>query len=295
MKLTLIVLALLLLLPLKEFADDSMNLARAKGALAIGSGSNGPFTISKLNDGRTDGLAMWSSDARDGAFGGIKFGEAPVAFNTVRFYLFNGRAAFTGWRLESSDDVEIDGDPDPGVSPGFAIVHDPELIAADPEGQFENAASKEHNIVTVTFSRAKHQAVRLLFPKLAAGPRASVAVPEMEIFNRTETVTTRAALAGEGLDNAGNTITVRQPVPVAELVAKLTKPAGVTIFAHDAAGRRLKDSDLLQNGNSLVAKFQTGGKDVPFETEYQCYTIVDKSAPPLAPNPPKSPRAPRVK
>ena len=134
-------------------AEVPGNLARAKGAIAIGSGSYGPFVISKLNDGRTDALGMWSSDGRDGAFGGVKLGDAPVTFNTVRFYLFNGRAAFTGWRLEGSDDVEIDGDPDPGVSPGFAIVHDPRLIAADPDGHFENSASKEHNIVTVTVSR----------------------------------------------------------------------------------------------------------------------------------------------
>ena len=134
--------------------------------------------------------------------------------------------------------------------------------------------------------------MRLVFPKFAAGPRASVGVPEMEIFNRTESPASRAALAGDGLDNASNTITVPRPVAVAELVGKLRKPAAVTIFAHDATGRRLKDADLLQNGSSLVAKFQTGGKDAPFDTEYQCYTIVDKSAPPPAPKPPTKPRAP---
>ena len=276
--------------------EVSGNLARAQGARAIGSGSNGPFAISKLNDGRTDSLGMWSSDGKDGAFGGFKLGDAPVAFNTVRFYLFNGRAAFTGWRIEGADDVEIDDDPDPSVSPGFAIVHDAELLAADPSGQFANSTSKEHNVVTITFRSAKFQAVRLVFPKLPAGPRASVGVPEMEVFHRTDNATSHATLtgpAGVALDTANHTITVPRPVSLAELLAQLTKPVGVTVFAHDPTGKPLQDADLLRHGCSLVAKFQTGGQATPFETEYHCYTLVDTSAPPPAAKPLKPPRAPR--
>ncbi len=277
-------------------ADAAENLARAKGAIAIGSGSNGPFVISKLNDGRMETLGMWSSDAKDGAFCGIKLGDAPVAFNTVRLYLFNGRAAFTGWRLETSDDVEIDDDPDPGVSPGFAIVHDPELVASDPDGQFANSTAKEHNVVTITFPAVKARSVRIVFPKLPGGSRATVAVPEMEVFHRTDNATPRATLtakAGVVLDAGSRSITVQKAVTVAELTAKLTVPAGVTVFAHDAAGRSLKAGDPVTNGSRVVAKFQTGGKDVPFATEYACYTIVDSSAPPPAPKPQKAPRAPR--
>ncbi len=272
------------------------NLAREQGATAIGSGSNGPFAISKLNDGRMQTLGMWSSDNKDGAFGGIKLGASPVNFNTVRFYLFNERAAFTGWRLEGSDDVEIDDDPDPGVSPGFAMVHEQELIAADPEGQFVNAGSKEHNTVTITFSSTKYQAMLLVFPKLPQGSRASVGVPEMEVFNKTENATPRATLTGKlgtALDNLNNTITVPKPVTVSELISNVVRPSGVTVFAHDAMGKVLPDTGTLGNGCTLMAKFQTGGEGVPFETEYKCYSIVDSSAPPPAPKPPKAPRAPR--
>jgi hypothetical protein len=275
---------------------DPGNLARAKGATAIGSGSNGPFGISKLNDGRTDTLGMWSSDGKDGAFGGIKFGDAPVVFNTVRFYLFNGRAAFSGWRLESSDDVEIDDDPEPNVSPGFALVHDAELLAADPDGQFANSNAKEHNVVTITFRAKQAQAVRLLFPRLPAGPRASVGVPELEVFQRTDNATPRAslgALPGLALDRTARTITVPKPITFAELAARLTVPAGVAVFAHDPTGKALKDAELLKHGSCVVGKFQTGGNDAPFETEYSCYTVVDSSAPPPSPKPPKAPRPPR--
>ncbi len=281
-------------LPAATAADVAVNLARTKRAVAIGSGSNGPFVISKLNDGRMETLGMWSSDAKDGAFGGIKLGDAPVPFNTVRFYLFNGRAEFTGWRLETSGDVEIDDDPDPGVSPGFALVHDPELLAADLNGQFENSASKEHNIVTIAFPTVKAQSVRLVFPKLPGGSRASVAVPELEIFQRADSATPRATLsanAGLALDHASRTITVPKAITFAELAAKLTVPAGVTVFAHDPAGKAVAAGALLQNGSSVAAKFQTGGKDAPFETEYSFYTLVDRSAPPPAPKPLKPPRA----
>ena len=277
-------------------AEALENLARAKGATAIGSGSNGPFVISKLNDGRMETLGMWSSDAKDGAFCGIKLGDTPVAFNTVRFYLFNGRAAFTGWRLETSDDVEIDDDPDPGVSPGFALVHDPELLAADLSGRFFNSNSKEHNVVTITFPTVKAKAVRLVFPKLPEGPRATVGVPEMEVFQRTDNTTPRATLTakpGLALNPGSRTLTVPKAITFAELIAKITMPAGVTVFAHDPAGKAVAAGDVLKNGSSVVAKFQTGGKDAPFETEYSCYTLVDSSAPPPAPKPPKVPRPPR--
>lgn len=273
-----------------------VNLARVAGARAIGSGSNGPFAIAKLNDGRTETLGMWSSDGKDGAFGGIRLGDGPVGFNTVRFYLFNGRAAFTGWRLESADDVEIDDDPDPGVSPGFAFVHDPELIAADPDGQFANATTKEHNVITITFRAVKAQSVRLVFPKFAASPRASVGVPEMEVFHRRENAAPRATLtatAGLALDHANRTITMPRSLSLPELLAQITKPAGVTVFAHDPTGKPLKDADFLRHGCSLIVKFQAGGGTKPFETEYACYAVVDTSAPPLTPTPPKPPRAPR--
>ncbi len=276
-------------------AEVPGNLARAKGAIAIGSGSNGPFVISKLNDGRMDTLGMWSSDGRDGAFGGIKLGAAAVAFNTVRFYLLNGRAEFTGWRLEGADDVDITDDPEPGVSPGFAEVYDPELLAADPNGEFANSTSKEHNVVTVSFHRGAYQAVRLVFPKMPPGPKASIGVPEMEVYNRADDMTPHAALtprAGVALDNESNTITVAKPLALADLVGRLSIPAGVVVFAHDPAGTPIKDSALLKNGSSLIARFQTGGKDVPFQTEYKCYRIVDTSAPPPAPKPPKTPHPP---
>lgn len=300
----LIPLALLALLAAGVWADAKPNivsnlsddLARAHGARAIGSGSNGPFAISKLNDGRTDSLGMWSSDSRPGAFGGIKFGDAPVAFNTVRFQLFNGRAAFTGWRLEGSDDVEIDEDPDPMISPGFALVHDPELIASDPDGEFVNASAKAHNTVTISFHAARFQAVRLAFQKLPGGARASVAVPELEVFLRAKPAASRAALTaqpGLALDAADGTITVPHPLALSELLARLNRPAGVTIFAHNAAGLRLRDADALTHGCVLVAKFQNGGGEKPFETEYLCYSIVDTSAPPPPPKPAKPPRAPR--
>ena len=277
-------------------ADVAANLARAKGATAIGSGSNGPFVISKLNDGRMETLGMWSSDAKDGAFCGIKLGDTPVAFNTVRFYLFNGRAEFTGWRLETSDDVEIDDDPDPGVSPGFAIVHDPEFLADDLSGRFFNSNSKEHNVVTITFPAVKAKSVRVVFPKLPDGSRASVGVPEFEVFHRTDNAAPRATLTakpGLALDHATRTITVPKAITFVEIARKIAVDGDYLLFAFDPAGNDLKSTDLMENGSHLVAKFQTGGKDAPFETEYSCYTIVDTSAPPSAPKPPKAPRAPR--
>lgn len=283
-----------------SFGDETpgaaANLARAKGATAIGSGSNGPFVISKLNDGRTDTLGMWSSDGKDGAFGGIKLGAAPVAFNTVRFYLYNGRAAFTGWRLEGADDLDITDDPEPGVSPGFAEVYDPELLAADPNGAFTNSTSKEHNVVTISFPQVATKAVRLVFPKMPPGPKASIGVPEMEVYNSADDLTPHAALTpqpGVALDNTSNTITIAKPLPLADLASKLSIPPGVAVFAHDAEGAPIKDSELLRHGCSVVSRFQTGGKDAPFKTEYKCYRIVDTSAPPPAPKPPKLPRPPK--
>ncbi|HEY3325099.1 MAG TPA: discoidin domain-containing protein [Planctomycetota bacterium] len=276
--------------------DGPPNLARIKGATPIGSGSNGPFGIAKLNDGRTDSLGMWSSDGKDGAFGGIKFGQQPVTFNTVRFYLFNGRAAFTGWRLESSDDAEVDDDPDPGVSPGFAVVNESALIAADPHGQFVNSSAKAHNVVTISFHPTKAQSVRIVFSKLGSSPRPSVGVPELEVFQCTDNATPRAALSahdGIAIDNASHVINLPKAITLSELLVNLAAPAGVTVFAHDLSGKVLAPADLLTSSAVIVAKFQTGGQNAPFETEYACYAIVDSSAPAPAPQPAKAPRAPR--
>ena len=292
-RIALLSLAVAMLQAMGAPSDREANLAREKGARAIGSGSNGPFVISKLNDGRVDSMGMWSSDGKDGAFCGVRLGDEPVAFNTVRFHLFNGRAAFSGWRLEGADDVEIDDDPDPGVCPGTAAVYDPELIAADAEGQFLNSSAKEPNVVTVSFKGAKYKSVRLIFLKLPGGPKASVGVPELEVFNRGGDAAPRARLggaAGLALDNVNNTITLPRPVTVAELLGKLAQPAGVTVLAHDPAGQPLRDADPVGNGCTLVAKFQTGGGDQPFETEYQCYSIVDARAPLPALKPPKAVR-----
>jgi hypothetical protein len=286
------VLLLLLtgLLPAGE-AADAVNLARAKGATAIGSGSNGPFVISKINDGRTDTLGMWSTDGKAGAFGGVKLGDEPVAFNTIRFSLFNGRAAFTGWRLEGTNDCFIDTDPDPGASPGTATVYDPEPIVSEMDGVFVNSKSKENSVVTITFKPVKYRYVYLVFPNATKPP---IGVPEFEVFNQPASATPKATLtaqAGVVLDPASNTITVKEPVPVVELLAMLTKPAGVTVAAYDNAGHRLNDADLLKNGSTLMAKHQTGGEDTPYLTEYTFHSIVDASAPPPEPKVPKPPRA----
>lgn len=98
-------------MPFATAAYNDTNLARAKSTVPFGNCSNGPFLVTKINDGRLDTLGMWCSDGRAGAFGGVKLGDAPVTFNAAQFYLFNGRAAFTVWRLEGSNDCDTRGTP----------------------------------------------------------------------------------------------------------------------------------------------------------------------------------------
>jgi hypothetical protein len=283
----LVTAALLLPLPLSQSgaADNDTNLARGKGTAPFGSGGHGPFVISKINDGRLDTMGMWGTAGQAGSFGGVKLGDAPVTFNTVRFYLFNGRAAFTGWRLEGTDDCDIDEDSSVGT------VYDPELIAADADGQFANANTKDLNVVTLTFKPVKYKYVRLVFTSKSA----PLGIPELQVFNREENAAPRATVTGQkglALDNAAGTITVPGPVAVAEIIGKLSKPEGVTVTAYDGAGNKLKDTDLLKNEYRVLARFQTGGNEAPYQTEYRCYSIVDTSAPPPGPKPPKKPRPP---
>jgi len=257
-------------------ADNDTNLARAKGAVPFGSGGHGPFTIGKINDGRMDTLGMWGTGGQPGSFGGVKLGDSPVTFNTVRFYLFNGRAAFTGWRLEGSNECEIDEDS------LVATLYDPELIVADPDGAFANANTKEHNTVTITFKPVSYQYVRLLFPSKSG----LLGIVEIEVFNREDNLTPKAIVgAGPGVEenNIKNTLSTPKPAPAGELIGGLRKPEGATVAAYDGQGSKLKDSDLLKNECSLVVRHVTGGGETPWRTEYKCYAMVDRSAPPPAP------------
>jgi hypothetical protein len=88
-------------------ADKDSNLARGKGTTPFGNASNGPFVISKINDGRLDTMGMWCTGGKPGSFGGVKLGDAPVTFNTVRFYLFNGRAACASKELMTARSTKI--------------------------------------------------------------------------------------------------------------------------------------------------------------------------------------------
>jgi hypothetical protein len=296
-KIRIYILACVLVSGGRVHGEELINLARLPGAIAIGSGSHGPFVISKLTDGRTETMQMWSSNSGDGAFGGVALGPDPVAVNAVRYYLFNERSTFTGWRLEGSDDVEIDEDPDPGVAPGFAEVYDPFLIIADLERPFVSRKNvPEPSVVTISFCPVETQSVRLVFPHLPGGARATVAVPELEVYHDRSDRTSRAALnAGPGvaLDQRQRTLTMAQPALVSELRNALLVPAGVTVFVHDGAGRLLAEDELVYQGSVVVTRFESGGGDQPTELEYVGYAVRDRSAPPLPPRPPKAVRAPK--
>jgi len=257
-------------------AEGATNLARGPGTTPFGNCSDGPFTIGKINDGRFDTLGMWCTGGQPGSFGGVKLGAAPVTFNTVRFYLFNGRAAFTGWRIEGSNDVAIDDDSLVGT------VYDPEFIATDAVGQFTNAATKEHNVVTVSFPAVSYKFVRLVFPNKSG----RVGVPEMEVFAYAHNPTPAAALTGAAdavVDNMKNTLTLPRAAPVGEVLGRLTKPAGVLLDAYDASGKRLALTDPLNQECRVLAMHGAGGQTEPFQFEYKCYLVLDASLPPPAP------------
>ena len=258
------------------FADNDTNLARAKGTVPFGSGGHGPFTIPKINDGRLDTLGMWGTGGQAGAFGGVQLGETPVTFNTVRFYLFNGRAAFTGWRIEGSNDCQIDED-------SFeATFYDPEVIAADADGQFTNATAKENNVVTVTFKAVSYKYVRLVF----VNKSGLLGIPEIQIFNRDDNLTPKAGVNSDKeivADGVKNTITIAKPAAVRDVLAKLTQHTGNTIGVYDTTGKKLKDSDMLRGGYSVLTRFSAGGADTPLQVEYKCYSIIDSSLPPPVP------------
>lgn len=256
--------------------EDGLNLARVPGTASFGNGNNGPFLITKINDGRTDSLGMWCTNGVAGSFGGVKLGEAPVTSNTVRFLLFNGRAAFNGWRIEGSPDVEIDEDSN------FGTVYDPELIATDSDGEFANSKSKDHNVVTVSFAPASYKFVRLLFPNKSG----LVGVPELMVFNSPKDLTPQAVVSGQdgaAVDNLKCSITISAPLSVSQLLSKLKHQERLTISVHDTTGATLKDADVAKNGSLILVKSTSGGGETPFKTEYKFYTLIDSSAPPSPP------------
>ncbi|HEY3322879.1 MAG TPA: discoidin domain-containing protein [Planctomycetota bacterium] len=261
-------------------ADNNDNLARAKGAIPFGNCSNGPFLVTKINDGRLDALGMWCSDGRAGAFGGVKLGDAPVKFNAVRFYLFNGRAAFTGWRLEGTNDCEIDEDSN------MATFYDPELIATDVDGQFANSKVKENSVVSITFKAVSYKYVRLLFPNKSG----LVGVPEIEVFNRDDNFTPDAVVNSgndAALGSIKNTLVIPRPIAAAELIGKLKKTDGCSAAGYDGQGIKLNGADMLKNECLLSIKHTSGGVESPSKTEYTFLSIVDSSAPPAPPKPVK--------
>ncbi len=267
-------------------ADQAeINLARAPGALSFGNSSSGPFIFTKINDGRLDLMGMWSTNGQPGSFAGVKLGDTPVTFNTVKIYLFNKRSIFTGWRIEGTDDCDIDDDYRKGD------FYYPELIVSDPATDFVNSDAEDPSTVTVSFAPANYKFMRLIFPNKSK----EVGVFEIEVYNRSNPGASRATLTGDTypVDSVKDTITVPSPVGVADLVGKLKAPAGAKITAYDADGNVLKDTDQMKNGGVISSMVQTGGSAAPFQTDYMFYSVIDSSAPPPPPKPPHPPRPPK--
>ncbi len=276
-------------------SGSEVNLARGPGTAPFGSGSDGPFVIPKINDGRLDGpMAMWCSPGTPGSFIGIKLGDAPVAFNTVRFYLFCSRSEFTGWRLEGSDDCQIDEDS------AIGVFYDPELIAADPDGSYANNTGKENNLVTVTFPTVNYRYIRLVLP----GKSPRVGIMELEVYLRSEgpVLTTIAGNAVAEVDERQASITIPGPCLVADLLAHLVPHAGVTLNAFDPTGAPLTVRDQVTGGSHILARSNSGGGANPSATACAWFTLTDRSQPsspqpvrtrtphpPLPPKPPVSP------
>jgi hypothetical protein len=254
-----------------------VNLARGPGTAPFGSGSDGPFVIPKINDGRLDGpMAMWCSPGTPGSFIGIKLGESPVAFNAVRFYLFSSRSEFTGWRLEGSDDCQIDEDT------ALGVFYDPEVIAADTYGSYANTSGKENNLVTVTFPTVSYRHIRLVLPN--ASPR--VGIMELEVFNRSTDASAPALVDGSpeaAVDARQASIGIAGACPVADLLAHLAPHAGVTLSIMDAAGAPLAMHEQAKGGCHLLARTSSGGGASPASTACVWFSIIDRSAPPAPP------------
>jgi hypothetical protein len=285
-------------------SGTEINLARSPGTAPFGSGSDGPFVIPKINDGRLDGpMAMWCSPGTPGSFIGVKLGDSPVTFNAVRFYLFSARSEFVGWRLEGSDDCQIDEDT------AIGAFYDPELIAADPDGSYANTTCKENNQVTVSFPAVSYRFVRLVLPNKS--PR--VGIMELEVFNRSE------ALAPPAMDGSAEaqvdarlaSISIPGACLVADLLAHLAPHAGVTLNAFDPSGASLSARDHVMGGSHILARSSSGGGAIPSTTACAWFSLADRSQPPTPPpvrirtphpplvpkpavSPPSAPEAPMV-
>lgn len=258
-------------------SGSEVNLARGPGTAPFGSGSDGPFVIPKINDGRLDGpMAMWCSPGTPGSFIGIKLGDAPVAFNTVRFYLFCSRSEFTGWRLEGSDDCQIDEDS------AIGVFYDPELIAADPDGSYANNTGKDNNLVTATFPTVNYRYIRLVLPNKS--PR--VGIMELEVYHRSEAPALTAMVGSPDalVDERQASITIPGPSLVADLCAHLAPQAGVTLNAYDPNGAPLTVRDRVTGGSHILARSNGGGGANPSTTACTWFTITDRSHP--SPPPP---------
>ena len=272
--------------PAAPDASGDVNLARAPGTESFGNSSSGPFIFTKINDGRFDLMGMWSTTGEAGSFAGVKLGDAPVTFNTVQFYLFNKRGTFTGWRIEGTDDCDIDDDSRKGD------FYDPELIATDPDTAFTNSDSTEKSTVTISFKPASYKFMRLLFPNKSP----QVGIFEIEVYDRANPgAASSATITGSTypVDSEKNTLTIPGPLAVSALLASLTAPAGAKLTAYDVDGKALQPTDTMKNNGFVLSMVQTGGGAAPFDTQEMIYTVIDSSAPPPPPKPPKPPRPPK--